>query len=94
MSKRKAGLFPLLVGAVAGAAAIFFSDEKNRAKAKKTWTEAKKNPEAFAKKTAKQVEVAAKKAAVKAKAGAKKVAVKAKAEIAKKKTAKKSASKS
>lgn len=53
----------MLVGAVAGAAAVFFSDKKNREKAskavtkskvqlKKLSTEVKKNPEAFAKKMA------------------------------------------
>ena len=51
----------MLVGAVAGAAAVFFSDKKNREKASKAVTkskaqlkkmsaEAKRNPEAFAKK--------------------------------------------
>ncbi len=55
----------MLVGAVAGAAAVFFSDKKNREKAakvvakgkaqvQKLASEAKKNPEAFAKKMAKQ----------------------------------------
>lgn len=66
MSNKKGGLFPILVGAVAGAAAVFFSDKKNRDKAtkvvakskdqiKKISIEAKKNPEAFAKKMAKKV---------------------------------------
>ena len=56
----------MLVGAVAGAAAVFFSDKKNRSKAEKTVqegkaqikklsSEAKKNPEAFAKKMVKKV---------------------------------------
>ena len=56
----------MLVGAVAGAAAVFFSDKKNREKAnkvvakskasiKKMSAEAKKNPEAFARKMAKKV---------------------------------------
>ena len=65
MSK-KAGVFPLLVGAVAGAAAVFFSDKKNQAKAKKMVAkgkaklsklsaEVKKNPEAFAKKVGEKV---------------------------------------
>lgn len=71
MSK-KAGLFPILVGAVAGAAAVFFSDKKNREKAgkavakgkaklKKVSDEVKKNPEAFAKKMAKKVTTEAQK---------------------------------
>ena len=56
----------MLVGAVAGAAAVFFSDKKNREKAtkvvakgktqlKRMSAEAKKNPEAFARKMAKKV---------------------------------------
>lgn len=56
----------MLVGLVAGAAAVFFSDKKNREKAnkvvskskaqlKKLSLEAKKNPEAFARKMAKKV---------------------------------------
>jgi hypothetical protein len=69
---KKKGLFPLIVGAVAGAAAVFFSDEKNRAKAKKTIEEAKKNPQAFAKKTAKKAEKSAKELATKAKKAGKK----------------------
>lgn len=71
MSK-KGGLFPILVGAVAGAAAVFFSDKKNREKAgkavakgktqlKKISAEAKKNPEAFARKMAKKASAQAKK---------------------------------
>lgn len=66
MSNKKGGLFPMLVGAVAGAAAVFFSDKKNREKAtkvvakgktqlKRMSAEAKKNPEAFARKMAKKV---------------------------------------
>lgn len=65
MSNKKTGVFPMLVGAVAGAAAVFFADKKNRDKAskvvrkskaslKKISTEAKKNPEAFAKKVLSQ----------------------------------------
>ena len=61
----------MLVGAVAGAAAVFFSDKKNRVKAeqtvqkgkaqiKKLSAEAKKNPEAFAKRMAKKVTAKAK----------------------------------
>ncbi len=78
MSNKKSGVFPLLVGAVAGAAAVFFSDKKNQEKAKKAVAkgkaklkslsaEVKKNPEAFAKKVGKQVGVQAKKLAAKAK---------------------------
>ena len=93
MTKRKTGFFPLLVGAVAGAAAIFFSDEKNRDQAKKTLAEAKKDPETFAKKTGARAKVAAKKTAAKAKVAVKKASVKAKAEIAKKKAAKKTTKK-
>lgn len=66
MSNKKAGLFPMLVGVVAGAAAVFFSDKKNQEKAKKAIVkgkaslkklsaEVKKNPEAFAKKMVKKV---------------------------------------
>ena len=78
MSNKKAGLLPMLVGAVAGAAAVFFSDKKNREKAsvavakskeklKKLSVEVKKNPEAFAKKMGKKVAVEAKKMAAKVK---------------------------
>ncbi|MFA6813996.1 MAG: hypothetical protein GX943_03630 [Candidatus Pacebacteria bacterium] len=67
MSNKKKGVFPLILGALAGATAVFFSDEKNRSKAKKTFDEAKKNPEAFAKKTAKKAQKTAKKMATKAK---------------------------
>jgi len=67
MSKKNTGTFSMLVGALAGAAAVFFSDKKNRQKAKqvidqnkkkvvKLAKEAKANPEAFAKKTAKVVQ--------------------------------------
>jgi hypothetical protein len=79
MAKKRSGLFPLLVGAVAGATAIFFSDEKNRAQAKKTLEEAKKNPEAFAKKTAKTAQKKAKKMASQAKTAGQKAIKKAKA---------------
>lgn len=89
MAKKKSGLFPLLVGAVAGAAAIFFSDEKNRAQAKKTLEEVKKNPEAFAKKTAKNAQKTAKKMASKAKTASQKAIKKTKAKS--KASAKKSA---
>jgi len=72
MSNKKGGLFPVLVGAVAGAAAVFFSDKKNREKAnkvvakgkaqvKKLSLEAKKNPEVFARKMASKAAVQAKK---------------------------------
>ena len=87
MTKKKTGFLPLLVGAVAGAAAIFFSDEKNRDQAKKTLAEVKKDPEAFAKKTGARAKVVAKKTAAKAKVAVKKASVKAKAEIAKKRPA-------
>ncbi len=89
MTKKRSGLLPLLVGAVAGAAAIFFSDEKNRAQAKKTLKEAKKNPEAFAKKTAKSAQQTAKKVASKAKVAGEKAIKKAKTKS--KASAKKSA---
>ena len=72
MSKKKRGVLPLIVGAVTGAAAVFFSDEKNRKKVKKTYDEVKKNPEAFARKTAKSVEKSARKLANQAKAAGKK----------------------
>lgn len=87
MSKKSSGVFSMLVGAVAGAAAVFFADKKNRQQAKrvieqnkgkvvKLAKEAKANPEAFAKKTAKAVQAkvsqlqkqAAKKKAVRKKA--------------------------
>lgn len=72
MSNKKTGVFPMLVGAVAGAAAVFFSDKKNREKAnrvvaqgkasvKKISQEAKKNPEAFAKKMLGQASATVKK---------------------------------
>jgi gas vesicle protein len=79
MAKKRSGLFPLLVGAIAGATAIFFSDEKNRAQAKKTLKEVKKNPEAFAKKTAESAQKTAKKMASKAKTAGQKAIKKAKA---------------
>ena len=72
MSKKKTGVLPLIVGAVTGAAAVFFSDEKNRKKVQKTLAEVKKNPEAFARKTAKSVEKSARKLANQAKAAGKK----------------------
>lgn len=72
MSNKKRGVLPLIVGAVTGAAAVFFSDEKNRKKAQKTLAEVKKNPEAFAKKTVKSVEKSARKIANQAKAASKK----------------------
>lgn len=67
MSNKSGGVFSMLVGAMAGAAAVFFSDKKNRQQAKrvieqnkgkvtKLAKEAKSNPEAFAKKTAKAVQ--------------------------------------
>lgn len=72
MSNKKAGLFPMLVGVVAGAAAVFFSDKKNQEKAKKAVAkgkaslkkisaEVKKDPEAFAKKMVKKVSAEVKK---------------------------------
>ncbi len=72
MSNKKGGVFPMLVGAVAGAAAVFFSDKKNREKAnkvvakgkaqvKKLSLEAKKDPEAFAKKVVKKASTQIKK---------------------------------
>lgn len=78
MSKQKSGVFPMLLGAVFGAAAVFFSDKKNRVKASKTVmegkaqlkklsAEAKKDPEAFARKVAKKVSSEAKKVGAKAK---------------------------
>lgn len=84
MSNKKSGVLPLLVGAAAGAAAVFFSDKKNREMAKKKLAEGKlkaekikkeieKNPEAFAKKTATQVQKGAKKIADQATVKAKKL---------------------
>jgi len=93
MSKKRTGFLPLLVGAIAGAAAVFFSDEKNRDQAKKTLAEAKKDPEAFAKKMGKQAGETAKKTAAKAKTAAKKAASKAKAEVKKQVAAKKTSAK-
>jgi len=72
MSNKKGGFFPMLVGVVAGAAAVFFSDKKNREKAtkvvakgkaqvKKLSLEAKNNPEAFARRMAKKASTQAKK---------------------------------
>ena len=72
MSKKKTGVLPLLVGALTGAAAVFFSDEKNRKKAKKTLAEVKKDPEAFAKKTVRSVEKSARKIANQAKVAGRK----------------------
>lgn len=72
MTDKRKGLFPLILGALAGATAVFFADEKNRAKAKKTFAEAKKDPEAFAKKTAKSAQKTAQKVATKAKTAGKK----------------------
>jgi hypothetical protein len=47
MAKKKSGLFPMLVGMAAGAAAVFFSKKENRTKAskaaKKVSAKAKKN---------------------------------------------------
>jgi len=86
MTNKKKGVFPLLVGAIAGAAAVFFSDEKNRTKAKKTFAEAKKNPEAFAKKTANQAKKNVSKVAKKAKVAGKKAINQAKSKVAKNKT--------
>jgi gas vesicle protein len=84
MSNKKSGVFPMLVGAVAGAAAVFFSDKKNQEKAKKAVAkgkasiqkisnEVKKNPEAYAKKMAKKVTVEAKKIGKKIQDQAKKI---------------------
>lgn len=78
MTNKKGGLFPILVGAVAGAAAVFFSDKKNREKAtkmvangktklKKVSAEVKKNPEAYARKVASNVSKQAKKMVAKVK---------------------------
>ncbi len=72
MAKKKKSLFPLVVGAIAGAVAVFFSDEKNRAQAKKTIEEAKKDPQAFSKKTVKKAKQTAKKIATKTKTAGKK----------------------
>ncbi len=66
------GLFALITGAVAGAAAVFFSDEKNRKMVKKEFTmvekgavkaskEIQKNPTKFVKKVEKKVVKAEKK---------------------------------
>jgi len=67
MSKQKSGLgaFALVAGLAAGAAAMFFSDKKNRESTKKVIStagkelkkvkaEIKRNPKAFAKKVEKQ----------------------------------------
>lgn len=62
MAKKSGGLFTLLTGIAMGAAAVFFSKEENRTKAKKeaqkvakkdkkVQEEIKKNPKAFADKT-------------------------------------------
>ncbi len=72
MAKNRKGLIPLIVGAVAGAAAVFFSDEKNRTKAKKTLAEVKKNPENFARRTVKSAQKTAKKLVGQAKTAGKK----------------------
>lgn len=93
---KKAGVFPLLVGAVAGAAAMFFSDKKNRDKAKKVAQqgkkkvlamkkEAQKDPQAFARKTAAQAEQKARIFARKAKSEANKLAKRAEKEMKAKK---------
>lgn len=98
MSKGNAGLFTLIAGMAAGAAALFLSDPKNRAKTKKALntaaseaTKMKKeyeaNPTAFKKKVAGQAKKTAAKAIKKAAATSKKVAKKAK--TASKKTARK-----
>ncbi|HOZ03708.1 MAG TPA: hypothetical protein PKX78_04445 [Candidatus Woesebacteria bacterium] len=49
MSK-KTGLFPLITGMIAGAAAVFFSDEKNRKMAKEKFSEAKTSAKQLKKK--------------------------------------------
>ncbi len=72
MSNKKSGLFPVLVGAVAGVAAVFFSDKKNREKVNKAVTKGKaqlkklsleitEDPKAFAKKVGTKVSKEAKK---------------------------------
>ncbi len=75
MTQRKGsgmGVFALLAGVAAGAAAMFFSKKENRAKTEQAVkkaeqaidvarTEIKKNPKAFAKKVEKQGEKLAKK---------------------------------
>ena len=71
MTKRRTGFFPLVVGAVMGAAAVFLSDEKNRKLAKESFDEAKQDPKAFAKKTADKVNRASKKVFDKTKSAAK-----------------------
>lgn len=74
MSKKSSGILPLLVGAAAGAAAVFFSDKKNRDVAKQKFAAGKKkvrsvsaaiqkDPEGFAKRTAAQVQREAQKLA-------------------------------
>ena len=82
MANKKKGLLPLVIGAIAVAVAVILSDEKNRAKAKKTIDEAKKDPQAFSQKTVKKAEQTAKEIAAKAKAAA------AKAKMAAEKEAK------
>jgi len=72
MSNKKSGLLPILVGAVAGATAVLFSNKKNRekmnqvvakgkAQLKKLSLEVAEDPETLAKKVGKKVSSEAKK---------------------------------
>ena len=83
MTKKRTGFFPLVVGAVMGAAAVFLSDEKNRKLAKKSFDEVKQDPKDFAKKTADKVNQASKKVFDKGKSVAKQTEKKAKRKVKK-----------
>ncbi len=82
MAKKSHGLLTLVVGAVAGAAAVFFSKEENRQKAQVAVKEATVE----AKKTAKKTKAVVKKQVASVKKTAKKTqkaAVKARAKVKK-----------
>ena len=86
MAKKSHGLFTLAVGAIAGAAAVFFSKEENRQKAQVAVEEATLE----AKKTVKKTKSAVKKQVASVKKTAKKTQ---KAAVKARKTVKKIASK-
>jgi hypothetical protein len=98
------GMFALLTGVAAGAAAVFFSKKENRQMAKKELVKAektamkvsaeiKKDPKKFAKKVERQGKVLAKKAVREASRDIKKMEKKVKSSPALKKVGKKSSKK-
>ncbi len=54
MAKKGKGLFPFIVGLAAGAAAVFFSKEENRAKAKRGAKKAVRKGKTIARKASKK----------------------------------------